>query len=275
MKTYTASDFIDADITITRIRSVEHTVTKSWSRPVQRPRECEGLLYFVSGAIEYHFETYTFRAYPGQVLKLPAGIPYNGTKLDDGPLEFYLIDFEVLPGDFARFPLPEAFTPSDGEAAVREFTQLMQLWRQHTICSYMECKNAASAFLCSLAKDFAVNACHYDDRSRILQICEYNKQCMTEPGLHIAQIAAHFHLSEAHLRRIFSAELHVSPTEYIANLRLERAKSMLISRTDHDISKIAYECGYSSVYYFSSVFRNKVGFSPTRYRMLCSDQSES
>ena|GEM_PF-5834911 len=63
--------------------------------------------------------------------------------------------------------------------------------------------------------------------------------------------------------------------EHIRDLQHLRAQFMLISRTDHDISKIAYECGYSSVYYFSSGFRNKVGLSPTRYRMLCSDQSES
>ena len=269
MKTYTASDFIQADITITRIRSIEHTVTKNWARPVKRPRECEGLLYFVSGSIEYHFENYSFRACPGQVLKLPAGIPYNGTKLDDAPLEFYLIDFDALPDEFARFPLPDAFNPSDGETVMHTFEQLRQLHHQRTICSSLECKSAVSAFLCSLAKDFAANACHYDDRSRILQICEYIKQRMTDPGLHVAEIAAHFHLSEPHLRRIFSAELHVSPTEYITNLRMERAKSMLISRTDLDISKIAYECGYSSIYYFSSVFRSKAGQSPTRYRLQC------
>lgn len=274
MKTYSASDFIDADITITRVRSIEHTVTRSWSRPVKRPRDCEGLLYFVSGAIEYDFEGYTFRAYPGQVLRLPANIPYNGRKLDDGPLEFYLIDFDALPGEFSRFPLPDAFTPPDAEAVVRTFEQLMQLNRQRTLCSALECKSAVSAFLCSLAKDFAVNCCHYDDRSRILQICEYIKQHFADPGLRIAEIAGHFHLSQAQLRRVFAAEMHISPQEYIASLRIERAKSLLVSSADKDVSSIACACGYSSVYYFSSAFRSAAGMSPTRYRLQCMDLAD-
>ena len=32
--------------------------------------------------------------------------------------------------------------------------------------------------------------------------------------------------------------------EHIRDLQYLRAQFMLISRTDHDISKIAYECGY-------------------------------
>lgn len=273
MKTYTASDFIHADITITRIHSVEHTVTKVWSRPTKRPRDCEGLLYFVSGTIDYDFGDYTFRASPGQVLKLPANIPYNGKKADADPLEYYLLDFDALPGEFARFPIPDAFTPTDGEAIIRTFEMLIELRQQHTLCSGLELKNAAAALLCSLAKDFAVTGCHYDDRSHILKICEYIKQHFTDPELRIPQIAEHFHISPAHLRRIFAAELHLSPSEYIAALRIERAKSMLLSHADLDISGIAYACGYASVYYFSSAFRSAVGLSPSRYRLLCMDQS--
>lgn len=266
MKNYTASDFIDADITVKRIRRVEYSVSNSWARPNKFPRDCEGLLYFVSGQIEYYFEGYTFVASPGQVLKLPSGIPYNGKKLDNAPLELYLIDFDAEAGEFSRFPIPDSFYPTDRESVIKSFSDILSLWRQNTVCSRLECKNAASAFLCGLAKDHAVNVCRYDDRSRILSMCEYIKSGSLSADFRVSDVAEHFHISEAHMRRIFAEELHTSPSAYLAGIRLERAKSMLISRSDMTVSQVADMCGYSSVYYFSSAFREAVGMTPTVYR---------
>lgn len=270
MKAYTASDFIDADITVKRIRRVEHSVSNSWARANKLPRDCEGLLYFVSGEIEYYFDDYSFTASPGQVLKLPGGIPYNGKKLDSAPLELYLIDFEAETGEFSDFPIPNSFYPTDHESVIKAFCDILALWRQNTICSRLECKNAVSAFLCSLAKDHAVNGCHYDDRSRILSMCEYIKKNSNESTFRVSDAAEHFHISEAHLRRIFSEELHTSPAAYLADIRIERAKSMLVSRPGMTVSQVADECGYSSVYYFSSAFHEAVGVPPTSYRVAMS-----
>lgn len=268
IENYTASDFINADITVNSVRMAEHAVSTSWARPKKYPRDCEGLLYFVSGEIEYYFEGYTFRARPGQVVKLPSGNPYNGKKIGDDPLEIYLIDFYAPEGEFYKFPIPDSYYPSDSKRVIRSFEEIIDLTHRGTVCAQLECKNALSVFLCSLAKDFAVDNCHYDDRSRILQMCEYIRRNFRDSRFHISDASAHFHVSDAHFRRIFAQELHISPLEYLTSLRIELAKNMLIGHSDMNISQIAYECGYSSVYYFSSAFKAETGITPSKYRRM-------
>lgn len=269
MKSFTAADFIDADLPVLKIRAIEHTVNSGWSRPDPLPRACEGLLYFVRGSIEYYFEDRTFTANPGQVVRLPGNRLYSGRKLDDGPLEFYLVNF-VDHGEFIDFPIPDAFYPSDSDAVVRAFESLCSLWKHRTICSGFEAKVALGELLLLLAKDVAVNLCRYDDRSRILQMTDYIEANLSRPGggggVRVGDVAAQFHISQTHLRRIFTKELGISPSEYITSSRIERAKNLLVRQPDASIGEIAAGCGYSSVYYFDEAFRTAVGCTPGAYR---------
>lgn len=54
-------------------------------------------------------------------------------------------------------------------------------------------------------------------------------------------------------------------SDYINNIRLEQAKSML-QNPGLTISEIAYKTGFSSPNYFSTVFKNKFGVSPNVFR---------
>jgi len=56
-----------------------------------------------------------------------------------------------------------------------------------------------------------------------------------------------------------------SPYEYIIDLRIDKAKRMLLE-TEYDISLIANYIGYSSSPAFSRIFKKKTGYSPTEYR---------
>jgi AraC-like DNA-binding protein/mannose-6-phosphate isomerase-like protein (cupin superfamily) len=72
-------------------------------------------------------------------------------------------------------------------------------------------------------------------------------------------------LSSRYVRKYFAQTLHMSCTDYISNLRIDRAKQLL-RETDKDITAIAMECGYSSVQYFCSKFKNETGMTPGQFR---------
>jgi len=59
-----------------------------------------------------------------------------------------------------------------------------------------------------------------------------------------------------------------SPFEYLARLRIERAKTLL-RESDLKIIDIAFECGFSSSQYFSNTFRRATGLTPTEFREQC------
>ncbi|WP_240546502.1 AraC family transcriptional regulator [Paenibacillus artemisiicola] len=78
-------------------------------------------------------------------------------------------------------------------------------------------------------------------------------------------IAAAVNLHPVYLQRIFKANMGVSLTEYLAELRVEKAK-MLLARTDVPIIDIADYVGLNSRQYFSMLFKKMTGLSPAAYR---------
>jgi two-component system response regulator YesN len=61
---------------------------------------------------------------------------------------------------------------------------------------------------------------------------------------------------------------HVTGTNfinYLTDIRIQRAKELLQS-TNAKIKQIGEAVGYSNIYYFSRVFKNKTGITPVLYR---------
>ena len=78
-------------------------------------------------------------------------------------------------------------------------------------------------------------------------------------------IAAVVNLHPVYLQRIFKSNMNQTLTEYMAELRIEKAK-MLLARTDVPIIEIADYVGFNSRQYFSALFKKHTGYSPAAYR---------
>ncbi len=70
---------------------------------------------------------------------------------------------------------------------------------------------------------------------------------------------------QSYLCRIFKSKLNCTPTEYINSIRLSQA-CFAIEHTDKKIIDICFDCGFSSVSYFNSLFKEKYGVSPDKFR---------
>ncbi len=55
------------------------------------------------------------------------------------------------------------------------------------------------------------------------------------------------------------------PNSYIINLKLDKAKQMLIDQKQ-SLSQIAYSCGFSSLQHFTSSFSQRTGITPAAFR---------
>lgn len=85
--------------------------------------------------------------------------------------------------------------------------------------------------------------------------------------INLAKLAGNYYLSYVQFFRRFKAATGATPQEYIAGLRLNKAKSLL-SDTDLPIKQIAKNCGFSSEYYFSNFFHKYCHMPPTQYRVV-------
>lgn len=72
-------------------------------------------------------------------------------------------------------------------------------------------------------------------------------------------------LSNSRYITLFSKEMGKTPSEYILELRLDRARELLLA-TDMEIGLIGTYSGYSDQYFFSKIFKKHMGMPPQEFR---------
>lgn len=81
----------------------------------------------------------------------------------------------------------------------------------------------------------------------------------------LPEIAEYTGISYVHFIRRFKKYTGFTPTEYIAQMRMQRAVDFL-TNTNMSIKEIAPKCGFENEYYFSNFFKQHKGVSPANYR---------
>ncbi len=83
--------------------------------------------------------------------------------------------------------------------------------------------------------------------------------------LSLGDVARAVNMSRFYFCKSFRKHTGLNFTDYVARLRVERAKELLLN-PNLRVSEIAYEVGFQSLTHFNRVFRRVVGKSPTAYR---------
>jgi AraC-like DNA-binding protein len=80
--------------------------------------------------------------------------------------------------------------------------------------------------------------------------------------LRLEEIAGVAGLSRTHFSRVFKKEMGVGVSEYVNQIRCERA-SDLLSRGGMNAAEVAEACGFSDHSYFTRVFKRITGKTPS------------
>ncbi|MXO04441.1 substrate-binding domain-containing protein [Flavobacterium sp. HBTb2-11-1] len=103
------------------------------------------------------------------------------------------------------------------------------------------------------------------DRDFIKKINDLISENLDNSSFSVEELAENLNISRVQLYRKMKALLNVNISDYINNIRLEKAKELL-KNTTLTISEIAYSCGFSTPNYFSTSFKNKYNLSPKEFR---------
>ena len=93
---------------------------------------------------------------------------------------------------------------------------------------------------------------------------QYIKDHQTEE-LRLGQVAKAVNTSSFYFCKMFKKATKVNFTDYLARLRIEKARGLLLN-PNLRISEIAYEVGFQSLTHFNRVFKRVLGQAPTEYR---------
>lgn len=147
----------------------------------------------------------------------------------------------------------------------------MRAWVNHLL----ECRKqlrevyGASAQPAAMAAAESQNAdSAADDDRRFLDAlaAEVDKRMAEGIKLDLDKIALTLKMGESKLRRKVQKLTGKNMAAYLMQLRMERAMSLLRNRPGMLIGEVAERCGFVDVAYFSRVFRQHYGMTPTQAR---------
>jgi AraC family transcriptional regulator len=104
---------------------------------------------------------------------------------------------------------------------------------------------------------------HRQAVKRVLDVMRLN---LTNP-LDLTKLAKVASMSRYHFLRVFEEVTGVSPLRFLASLRIERAKKLLLE-TSLPVTTICFDVGYNSLGTFTRLFVEYVGVSPLSFRNL-------
>ena len=232
-----------------------------WNRSCQFDHD---MIYFVKvGRFNLYMNGVCHTLSAGQAAYIPAGTKLTYDFDGKGDLEKYYVHFTLLLGQkpiVDCFELPLIIQVKDVAAFDRLYDALIKssdpfgLQQRGTLLQLISLylKESGATFRKPVQLQPAI---HY--------INEHIGQ-----NISVAKIAGLCGYSGDHFTRKFKEIFGITPTQYITDIKLGKAKELLLSTTI-SISDIASSLGFCEASHFTKFFCDKTGFPPSYYRKRC------
>ncbi|NRR04888.1 AraC family transcriptional regulator [Brevibacillus sp. RS1.1] len=191
-------------------------------------------------------------------------------------LDYYSFTFRVV---HTRAPMEEQASEAFfcmGELTCTPFSRVVELIAE--IYKHREATEALQRFynhvrfeelLCVLAQQNVPGRTRLDPRRAVERSIEYVEKHFQEP-LTVDQLAQEANVPRWRYTQLFKEMTGEIPLDYMNQLRINRAKQLLLMTGDR-INEIAQNVGFNSEYYFSRRFKQRVGLAPGKYRNIHRD----
>lgn len=98
----------------------------------------------------------------------------------------------------------------------------------------------------------------------ISSITRYLQEHLSEE-ISLSVLADEFHLNPQYISQLFKNEIGVGFLAYLTNIRMEKAKKLLLS-TALSVTEISSRVGYGDYRVFTKVFKKTEGITPSQFR---------
>ena len=98
----------------------------------------------------------------------------------------------------------------------------------------------------------------------ITGLTRYLQEHLSEE-MSLAILSEECHLNPQYISQLFKNEIGVGFLTYLTNIRMEKAKKLLLS-TSLSVARIAEQSGYSDYRVFTKVFKKSEGITPSQFR---------
>ena len=228
------------------------------------------LFFIVSGRGQFLIQNQVFPVGVNNLVIITPNVAHTEDSLNAQPLEYIVLGIEGI----------ELATTenSNGQFCILDHLESVEFSScLRNILREMELKNTGYEDICQAYMEILIIRLMRTTSLSVQsgpQTVSGNRQCafvrryidlhFKEP-LTLEQLSGEAHMNKYYLSHAFKREYGVSPINYMISRRIEESK-YLLAETDLSLSHIAQLLGFSSLSYFSQVFRRTQDISPMEYR---------
>lgn len=234
-------------------------VPKGEGTAIHKNRSSHGLALHISGSKKYIFEgKNTFCVGKNDIVFLPEHSDYIVEMPCPG--DCYAINFKIA--DSVSF---EPFVLNVGDLVTDRFKTAEKAFRLKTSGYEMQCKANLYAIICSMLDEYEKKYVPKSTERIIEPAIEYIHRNYTSENISVEYLAKLCGISTAYLRNVFLKCKNTTPVKYINDLKLSRAKELIVSDY-YTIPKISELSGFGDESYFCRYFKRMTGMTATQYR---------
>lgn len=228
------------------------------------------LFFIVSGRGQFLIQDQVFPVDVNNLVIINPNVPHTEDSLNAQPLEYIVLGIEGV----------ELATSenSNGSFCILDHYESLEISScLRNILREMEQKNRGYEDVCQAYMEILIIRLMRSTSLAVQsepQVISGNRQCAAvrhyidmhfKESLTLEQLADDAHMSKYYLSHAFKREYGISPINYMISRRIDESK-YLLAETDLSMSQIAQLLGFSSLSYFSQVFRRSQNISPKEYR---------
>ncbi len=173
---------------------------------------------------------------------------------------------------FDSIVLPKVFDVKNTQALASVFQKMINVYKSHDEGKFLLLKSYAYQLIYQLIIEAKLSNIEFFDVKKILhkdiidECVEYLNTNYTEQ-IDVDNLANKFGLSKNHFSKIFKKMVGYAPLEYLINIRIQKAKELILENKYY-INEISAMVGYEDYAYFSRLFKKKEGISPKNFILL-------
>jgi len=222
------------------------------------PRKFHAISFRVKGNAHYQLAKSEIHSTSGDILFVPEDVGYHITAEEE---ELFVIHFEMPE---LKQDMMEVFHATDYYKVKGLFTSCYEEWNKKEPGYYLKVLSIFFHIL-QLMSTSSIDRFANPDYQKIKPAIDYIHTHFKEIELSVPTLCKLVNMSDTYFRKLFLQFYETTPIKYINHLRISYAKE-LIESGYYTIEQIAYETGFESPKYFSTVFKSITGHTPSAHK---------
>jgi AraC-like DNA-binding protein len=223
------------------------------------------ITYIIHGRACYTINDEKHELSAGDLLCLPENVKKEAVTYSSQLMHCFSVNFQPKTLDMQAIELPFPMISTIGlrNDLIQLFDDLVYTWKEHRPGYMLKCRGLLSLILYHLFEVTVFETFSSDRDTRIKKAILHITRNYAKK-LTVKKLAAITGLNTAYFGVLFKRVTGIKVNQYIANVRIHNAKTMLESGA-YQVAEVAEYCGYNDVFHFYKHFKRIVGIAPSYY----------